>query len=131
MSENQQYMVWDGDPNGDALLVEVLDSLEDANTVIDWNKHLPDTNFFITILKKANKMLDQEWHNKAQKELQRENRRPFFVYFFKNGQRYYSGGSTQVQIAKAGAIHGMNADREITSFLLSSRKLPCLNHTFK
>jgi hypothetical protein len=76
-------------------------------------------------------ILDKNWHTKARKELRRENRRPFFVYFFKNGQRYYSGGSTQVQIAKAGAVHGMNADREITSFLLSSRKLPCLNHTFK
>lgn len=43
-----KYMVWDGNPAGDAFLVDVLNSIEEANTVIDWNKDLPNTNFFIT-----------------------------------------------------------------------------------
>lgn len=75
--------------------------------------------------------LDQNWHEKARKEVQQKNRRPFYIYYTKNGKRYYHGSSTQVMIAKAGAIHGMKHDPEITSFLLSSKQLECVNYNFK
>jgi hypothetical protein len=44
----RKYVVWDGDPNGDAFLVNVLDNLEDAIMTIDLIEDIPGTNFFIS-----------------------------------------------------------------------------------
>ena len=67
---------------------------------------------------------------KAQKELLQKNRKGLYIYYTINGQRYYKGSSTQLEIVKADARFTIYKDPNIHFFTFTTNKLDCVNYQF-